>query len=248
MNSFNLTAVGNLANDPELAVKGDTTYTKFCMVGNDYAGKDEQGNAREIVTTLWFVAFDGLGEAIAKNVRKGDQLIVEARVRSNNWTLQRGGTALRPFVHRAVLPVRRAGQGETRGTGETCGTRARRDGDRDLANRHSRPERIFAMHHPHRRQARRVPMSLPVLIVALAMCVPELCLAQASPFMTGASALQTNILAWLTPIAIILIMVLGGMAMANRMSWGWCLGAILGIAIAFGAPQIVTWVRGMFGV
>jgi hypothetical protein len=50
------------------------------------------------------------------------------------------------------------------------------------------------MHHPHRRQVRRVPMSLPVLIVALAMCVPGLCLAQASPFMTGASALQTNIL------------------------------------------------------
>ena len=72
--------------------------------------------------------------------------------------------------------------------------------------------------------------------------------AQSSPFLTGANALQTNVLSWLTPIAIILIMVLGGMAMANRMSWGWCIGAILGIAIAFGAPQIVTWVRGMFGV
>jgi type IV secretion system protein VirB2 len=72
--------------------------------------------------------------------------------------------------------------------------------------------------------------------------------AQSSPFLTGANALQTNVLAWLTPIAVILIMVLGGMAMANRMSWGWCIGAILGIAIAFGAPQIVTWVRGMFGV
>jgi type IV secretion system protein VirB2 len=104
------------------------------------------------------------------------------------------------------------------------------------------------MHHPHRGPVRHIPLSLPVIIVALAMCAPEICLAQASPFMTGASALQTNILAWLTPIAIILIMVLGGMAMANRMSWGWCLGAILGIAIAFGAPQIVTWVRGMFGV
>jgi type IV secretion system protein VirB2 len=104
------------------------------------------------------------------------------------------------------------------------------------------------MRHPDFRLVRRLPPSLPVLIVALLMCAPELCLAQASPFMTGASALQTNILAWLTPIAIILVMVLGGMAMANRMSWGWCLGAILGIAIAFGAPQIVTWVRGMFGV
>ena len=37
-------------------------------------------------------------------------------------------------------------------------------------------------------------------------------------------------------------------AMANRLAWGWCIGAILGIAIAFGAPQIVSWVRGMFGV
>src|SRR6185437_4324480 len=40
----------------------------------------------------------------------------------------------------------------------------------------------------------------------------------ASPFLTGATALQANILAWLTPVAIILIMVLGGMAMANRLA------------------------------
>ena len=84
--------------------------------------------------------------------------------------------------------------------------------------------------------------------LAALLWLPGFAFAQASPFMTGATALQTNILAWLTPVAIILIMVLGGMAMANRMSWGWCLGAILGVAIAFGAPQIVTWIRGMFGV
>ncbi len=85
------------------------------------------------------------------------------------------------------------------------------------------------------------------VLVAI-LCVPMVALAQTSPFMTGASALQTNILAWLTPVAVILVMVLGAMAMANRISWGWCIAAILGIAIAFGAPQIVTWVRGMFGV
>ena len=90
-------------------------------------------------------------------------------------------------------------------------------------------------------------LALVAALVAM-ICAPDLALAQTSPFMTGASSLQTNILAWLTPVAIILVMVLGGMAMANRMSWGWCIGAILGIAMAFGAPQIVTWVRGMFGV
>jgi len=86
MNSFTVIAVGNLAKDPELAFKGDTTYTRICLVGNDYAGKDEQGNAREAVTSLWFVAFESLGEAIAKNVRKGDQLILQAQIRANNWT------------------------------------------------------------------------------------------------------------------------------------------------------------------
>lgn len=86
MNSFTVTAVGNLAKNPELTVKADTAYTRICLVGNDYAGKDEHGNVREAVTSLWFVAFDALGEAIAKNARKGDQLIIQAQIRSNNWT------------------------------------------------------------------------------------------------------------------------------------------------------------------
>jgi type IV secretion system protein VirB2 len=86
------------------------------------------------------------------------------------------------------------------------------------------------------------------LCFVLCAAIPAVALAQASPFLTGATALESNILAWLTPVAIILVMVLGAMAMANRISWGWCIGAILGIAIAFGAPQVVAWVRGMFGV
>ena len=86
MNSFTVTAIGNLARDPEFASKGDTTYTRICLVGNDYAGKDEHGGAREAVSSVWFTAFDALGEAIAKNSRKGDQLIVRAHIRSNNWT------------------------------------------------------------------------------------------------------------------------------------------------------------------
>jgi len=106
------------------------------------------------------------------------------------------------------------------------------------------------MHHPlvRRLAPRRNALLTLQMALACVLCAPELAIAQTSPFMTGATALQSNILAWLTPVAIILVMVLGGMAMANRMSWGWCIGAIIGIAIAFGAPQIVTWVRGMFGV
>ncbi len=90
MNSFTLTAIGNLARNPELTSKGDKSYARLCLVGNDYAGKDEEGAAREVTTSLWFVAFGALGESIARNARKGDQLILEARVRASNWTDDQG--------------------------------------------------------------------------------------------------------------------------------------------------------------
>jgi hypothetical protein len=34
MNSFTVTAIGNLAKNPELVAKGDTAYTRFCLIGN----------------------------------------------------------------------------------------------------------------------------------------------------------------------------------------------------------------------
>ena len=65
--------------------------------------------------------------------------------------------------------------------------------------------------------ARRLAhLTLAVALVAV-ICAPDFALAQASPFMSGATSLQANILAWLTPVAIILVMVLGGMAMASRL-------------------------------
>ena len=90
MNSFTLTAIGNLARDPELTAKGETTYARFCLIGNDYAGRDEEGAEREIVTSVWFVAFGVLGETIAHHARRGDQLMIEAQVRADNWTDKQG--------------------------------------------------------------------------------------------------------------------------------------------------------------
>ena len=37
-------------------------------------------------------------------------------------------------------------------------------------------------------------------------------------------------------------------AAVGKITWGWVIGAIVGIAAIFGAPQIVAWIRGMFGV
>lgn len=100
-----------------------------------------------------------------------------------------------------------------------------------------------------KKESRGYGIGLAAGSVGLAVALlPVLALAQASPFLTGANSLQTNILAWATPIAIILVMALGIMAMANRISWGWPVAAMVGIAVIFGAPQMVTWIRGMFGV
>jgi single-strand DNA-binding protein len=81
MNSFTLTAIGQLAADPETGGEGERRFTKFALIGNDYNGPGKE----QIATTVFFVAFSGIGEAIAKNCRKGDQLIIEAQMRSSNW-------------------------------------------------------------------------------------------------------------------------------------------------------------------
>lgn len=89
---------------------------------------------------------------------------------------------------------------------------------------------------------------LPGLVAVLVTLVPASAFAQTSPFLTGATSLQTNIQAWATPFAIIMIMVFGVMAMAQRMSWSAAIACIVGTAVLFGAPQLLTWIRGMFGV
>ena len=85
MNSFTLHAVGNLAKDPEVGIKTGKAYTRFCLVGNDYVGKDADGDAREATTSIWMVAFGSIGDAIAKNSRKGDQIFIHGHIRSNKW-------------------------------------------------------------------------------------------------------------------------------------------------------------------
>jgi type IV secretion system protein VirB2 len=72
--------------------------------------------------------------------------------------------------------------------------------------------------------------------------------AQASPFSAGATALQTNLLTILAPIAVIAVMVLGVAAWFNKISWAWMVGGVAGIVLVFGAPQVVAWVRALFGV
>jgi type IV secretion system protein VirB2 len=69
-----------------------------------------------------------------------------------------------------------------------------------------------------------------------------------SPFATGASATQGQLVNILTPLAAVAVMVSGVMAWFGRISWLWMVGVVLGTVLVFGGPQIVAWIRGMFGV
>jgi single-strand DNA-binding protein len=78
---------GRVAAAPVLANHGDSKVTKFTLISNEYAGRDEgSGETKERQVRIQFTAFGSRGEAIARNVLKGDQLIVEAKLSNNDFT------------------------------------------------------------------------------------------------------------------------------------------------------------------
>lgn len=88
MNSFKVYAVGVLARNPELVVKEEETFARFCLVGTDF--KEIGESVREYMTSVWFVAAEPIGSVLVRTCKKGDQLILEARVLANNWMDRQG--------------------------------------------------------------------------------------------------------------------------------------------------------------
>ena len=86
-----------------------------------------------------------------------------------------------------------------------------------------------------------------LLIAVLAVARPDVALA-GSPFATGANATQQQLVAILTPLAAVAVMVSGAMAWFGRLSWWWMVAVVIGTVLVFGGPQIVSWIRGLFGV
>jgi single-strand DNA-binding protein len=76
---------GNVAKTPVLSGSSEHAVCKFTLISNEYAGKDEDGKAKERQVSIFFTAFRGKAETIAKHVRKGDQLIVTYRIENNHY-------------------------------------------------------------------------------------------------------------------------------------------------------------------
>jgi type IV secretory pathway VirB2 component (pilin) len=90
-------------------------------------------------------------------------------------------------------------------------------------------------------------LARPAVLTAV-LLIPRAVFAQASPFQTGANSLVTFAQTIGTPIAALVIIGLAIAAAVGKVSWGWVIGALVGIAAIFGAPTIVSWIRTLFGV
>lgn len=120
----------------------------------------------------------------------------------------------------------------------------------------SLPSASFAMFllHPTTKCERDANVRQVYLVIARStiaiatLAAPLLVCAQTSPFNTGANSLVSFALTIATPVAILVVIGAAIAAAVGRISWGWVVGLIVGIAAIFGSPQIVAWIRGMFGV
>lgn len=81
--------IGRLVADPELKVINtedgrEVKVVKFTLVSNEVRGKGE--NRKQDAHFFDCEAWDSGAQVIADYVKKGDQLLVEAKLREQKWT------------------------------------------------------------------------------------------------------------------------------------------------------------------
>lgn len=86
------TFTGRVAKAPNFRDGGRTPVCYFTLIRNEYAGKDEGGDATERKVAVPFTVFGAKAKAIADHVYVGDQLIVDFRLVNNDREMAGGDT------------------------------------------------------------------------------------------------------------------------------------------------------------
>lgn len=74
----------------QVNLHGEKAVCRFTLIANEYAGKDENNQARERQVAIPFAAFRHDGQRIHEHCRKGDQLIVGYQIRNNTFEREPG--------------------------------------------------------------------------------------------------------------------------------------------------------------
>ena len=78
--------VGNVASDPDVrASQGGTYVTKVRIATNVYAGKSEDGTAKQHTDFHSLVFFGKPAETAGTYLHKGQLLYVEGQLRNSSW-------------------------------------------------------------------------------------------------------------------------------------------------------------------
>ncbi len=78
--------VGNVASDPDVRATQSGTYvTKVRIATNVYAGKSEDGTAKEHTDFHNLVFFGKAAETAGSHLHKGQLLYVEGQLRHSSW-------------------------------------------------------------------------------------------------------------------------------------------------------------------
>ena len=78
--------VGNLTADPDVRATPAGLYVaKLRVATNEYAGKDDGGEAKRYSEFHSVVAFGKLAEFAGTHLRKGRSITVEGRLKTSSW-------------------------------------------------------------------------------------------------------------------------------------------------------------------
>lgn len=85
-----VTMIGRLTTDPEQRNVGDQKHLTQCNLATNYSWKNGEGEWQDGVDFHRIVAWEKLGDRVAKAYKKGDQLFIEGKLRSRSWTTESG--------------------------------------------------------------------------------------------------------------------------------------------------------------
>jgi len=77
--------VGRLAKEAKFNETEKSAVCRFTLIANEYAGKDNKGDAVERKVAIPFTAFGRIATVVNEHVKVGDQLIVSYHVQNNDY-------------------------------------------------------------------------------------------------------------------------------------------------------------------
>lgn len=113
----NIQVIGNLGGTPDMKfLNGGSAHVVNFSVAVNERWKDRNDQPQERVTWLRVVAFNGLGQACAEHLAKGDGVYVEGRLQIREYDDKDGHQ--RTSVEVVASKIRFLGRGNGNGSGE----------------------------------------------------------------------------------------------------------------------------------